>query len=411
MLALGVLCLLVALLGGAAAWGLATLRESVRQTALDHQTSSLANQIVIQALLCRRYEKDFLLSAGDLAAQDAPLQQWHAASIELRGAIKAYEDAARSDADRRQAQTWRDDWTTYARGFGRLEIAVNQGLIKTSQDAIAILDPYQATIQRMTDQAVEVAEAKSRSALEANLQLEGVGRRILQIVLIAGALVLLASLACVLLFPRWLVKPISVLHEVAVRLASGDLSVRTGLQRGDEIGTLAQSFDHMAETIQRNQVDLETQYAAATASRLAAEESHRQIVEQLAMIAQQEELISELHVPILPLSDSALVLPLIGMIDSQRLQLAQERVLEAVKSNAARHLLLDITGVPVVDTFVAQGLIQMVQATRLLGCEVVLVGIRPEVAQAIVGLGLSFSDVVTRSTLQSGIAYTLQQSR
>ena len=69
-----------------------------------------------------------------------------------------------------------------------------------------------------------------------------------------------------------------------------------------------------------------------------------------------------------------------------------------------------ITGVPIVDTAVAQGLIQVVQAALLLGSEVVLVGIRPEVAQAVVGLGIHLNDIVTRSTLQSGIAYVLARS-
>jgi rsbT co-antagonist protein RsbR len=89
---------------------------------------------------------------------------------------------------------------------------------------------------------------------------------------------------------------------------------------------------------------------------------------------------------------------------------AQERALKAIEDTSAHFLLLDITGVPVVDTLVALGLLQIVHTGSLLGCTVVLVGIRPEVAQAIVGIGLDLRRVVTRSTLQSGIAYTLRQS-
>jgi rsbT co-antagonist protein RsbR len=103
-------------------------------------------------------------------------------------------------------------------------------------------------------------------------------------------------------------------------------------------------------------------------------------------------------------------LPLVGALDSERLALVQEQALRSIEQLSARYLILDITGVPIVDTAVAQGLIQVVQAARLLGSEVVLVGIRPEVAQAVVGLGIHLSDIATRSTLQSGIAYVLGRS-
>jgi rsbT co-antagonist protein RsbR len=117
-----------------------------------------------------------------------------------------------------------------------------------------------------------------------------------------------------------------------------------------------------------------------------------------------------MSVPILPLNDSTLVLPLVGALDSTRMQQAQERALQAIENASARYLLLDITGVPLVDTLVAQGLLQIVQTASLLGCAVVLVGIRPEVAQAVVGLGLDLRRVATQGTLQSGIAYTLRRS-
>jgi serine/threonine protein kinase len=105
------------------------------------------------------------------------------------------------------------------------------------------------------------------------------------------------------------------------------------------------------------------------------------------------------------LSASTLVMPLVGALDTERLRMAQDQALRAIEQSAARYLILDITGVAMVDSQVAQGLIRVVQAARLLGAEVVLVGIRPEVAQAVVGLGIRMSTMVTRSTLQSGITY------
>ena len=408
VLALGFLSLLVAAIATVALLGIINLRSSALHASTDSAESRLASEVVVNALLCRRYEKDFFLSAGDLAAQDAPLQKWHEASMALRGAIKAYEDAAANEADQQQAQAWREVWSQYTRGFGRVEIAINVGEIKTPQGALKTFEPFQANIQAMTDEAVQIAQRKTASARQTWQQLDTAGINTTWLVAIIAGLVFAASVAWSLLFPNWLIRPIKALHEAAARLASGDLTARSGLDRHDELGLLAQSFDRMAATIQRNTADLETQYAHANLSRAAAEEASAKIAGQLAVIEQQRAIISEMSVPILPLTDSALIMPLVGALDSARIAQAQERALHTIQQTSAHHLILDITGVPIVDTQVALGLMQIVQAAQLLGCKVTLVGIRPEVAQAIVGLGISLTGVETLGTLQTGIARALQ---
>lgn len=99
-----------------------------------------------------------------------------------------------------------------------------------------------------------------------------------------------------------------------------------------------------------------------------------------------------------------LVMPLVGALDSARLAQVEEQALERLEASRARRLLLDITGVPSVDAQVAQGLVRVVQAARLLGARATLVGIRPEVAQSIVNLGLDLSHIHTESDLQSALA-------
>ena len=96
-------------------------------------------------------------------------------------------------------------------------------------------------------------------------------------------------------------------------------------------------------------------------------------------------------------------MPLVGELDSARLNLVQEQALKALNRSSARYLVLDITGVPIVDSQVAQGLLGVEQAARLLGAKVVLVGIRPEVAQTIVGLGLDLQGIRTSSDLQTAL--------
>jgi rsbT co-antagonist protein RsbR len=125
------------------------------------------------------------------------------------------------------------------------------------------------------------------------------------------------------------------------------------------------------------------------------------------IIQAQEAALAELSTPLIPLNEDILVLPLIGTVDSRRSQQVVDSLLHGIAESRARVALLDITGVPVVDTQVANALLRAAQAVQLLGAQVVLTGIRPEVAQTLVSLGVSLSGIVTRSTLQAGIAYAM----
>lgn len=123
----------------------------------------------------------------------------------------------------------------------------------------------------------------------------------------------------------------------------------------------------------------------------------------LAENSRQQAIIRELSVPVLPINTTTLVMPLVGALDGERLLIVQDRALTAIERAAARRLLLDVTGVPLIDSYVAQGLIRTLQSARLLGAEVALVGVRPEVAQSIVGLGLDLSEMRTYADLQSAL--------
>jgi rsbT co-antagonist protein RsbR len=125
------------------------------------------------------------------------------------------------------------------------------------------------------------------------------------------------------------------------------------------------------------------------------------------IIRVQDDALRALSTPLLMVSDHVLVMPLIGAIDSRRAQQIIEALLEGLTTHSADIAIIDITGVPLVDTQVADALLRSAQAVRLLGAQVVLTGIRPEVAQTLVGIGVSLADIVTRSTLQSGIAYAI----
>ncbi len=130
--------------------------------------------------------------------------------------------------------------------------------------------------------------------------------------------------------------------------------------------------------------------------------------EQEEVIRHQQATLAELSTPLLSISESTVVMPLVGAVDSRRVQQMMESLLSGVADSHASIVILDITGVSVVDTQVANAFIRASQAVRLLGAQVVLTGIRPEVAQTLVGLGVDLSTIITRSTLRDGIAYALQ---
>jgi PAS domain S-box-containing protein len=129
------------------------------------------------------------------------------------------------------------------------------------------------------------------------------------------------------------------------------------------------------------------------------------------VIETQRETLRELSSPLIPLSGNIVLMPLIGAIDSQRAQDVMESLLEGVAIYHSTVAIVDITGVQVVDTEVANALVQTAQAVKLLGAQVIVTGIRPSVAQTLVNLGTDLSSMVTLSSLQRGIAYAAKVNR
>ncbi|GAB4212235.1 MAG: hypothetical protein OHK0022_47800 [Roseiflexaceae bacterium] len=126
------------------------------------------------------------------------------------------------------------------------------------------------------------------------------------------------------------------------------------------------------------------------------------------IIQTQQATLRELSTPLIPLADAVVVMPLVGSIDSQRAQLIMETLLEGISTHQSDVAILDITGVPVVDTQVADALLRTARAARLLGAQVVLTGIGSHIAQTLITVGADLSGIVTLNNLQSGIAYALR---
>jgi rsbT co-antagonist protein RsbR len=169
--------------------------------------------------------------------------------------------------------------------------------------------------------------------------------------------------------------------------------------------------------------ELETRAAGDAAALTAALWSATQLLDALGLFTseaflrsreevirrQQEELI-ELSTPVVKLWDGVVALPLIGTLDSARTQVVMESLLERIVETDSTIAIIDITGVPTVDTLVAQHLLKTVAAARLMGADCIISGIRPQIAQTIVHLGLDLSEVITKSSLADAVVIALERT-
>lgn len=129
------------------------------------------------------------------------------------------------------------------------------------------------------------------------------------------------------------------------------------------------------------------------------------------VILRQTDEITEISTPVIRVWDGILALPIIGTLDSARTQVVMENLLQEIVVSGSTIAILDISGVPAVDSLVAQHLIKTVAATRLMGAECIISGIRPEIAQTVVHLGIDLSSIVTKATLASALKYAFSTMR
>jgi rsbT co-antagonist protein RsbR len=144
--------------------------------------------------------------------------------------------------------------------------------------------------------------------------------------------------------------------------------------------------------------------------RLALLTTQATITAREELISRQQQELLELSTPVVKLWDGILALPIIGTLDSARTQVVMENLLQSVVATNSKYAIIDITGVPTVDTLVAQHLLKTITAARLMGAECIISGVRPQIAQTIVHLGINLEDVITKSKLSDAFGLALQKS-
>jgi anti-anti-sigma regulatory factor len=206
--------------------------------------------------------------------------------------------------------------------------------------------------------------------------------------------------------PEWLQIRNAIAMEFIVALVgvAGSRSATAILRQAQEARA---ATERSAAALEQANAELERRVGERTAALAAALTAQQQQYEELqqSLAAQQQltALVADLSLPVIPVRDDVLVAPLVGNISNVRTEDLLATVLHQVEIRRARALILDVTGVAVVDTQVGQTLIKMAAAARLLGTQTILVGIRPEVAQTLIGLGIDLGILQTAATLQEGL--------
>ena len=194
------------------------------------------------------------------------------------------------------------------------------------------------------------------------------------------------------------------IEDILASVAAGDLEARIQTETEDDFSGIEAAIDLLINDLteelrQREKVQKELE------SKLS------KIQEQQKTILQQQEDLLELSSPVSKVWDNILILPVIGTLDSQRTQVMMENLLQKIVDTGCTISILDITGVPTVDTQVANHLLKTVTAARLLGAECIISGISPAIAQTIVHLGIDLSSIRTKATLQDAMIFAMKQNK
>jgi rsbT co-antagonist protein RsbR len=193
------------------------------------------------------------------------------------------------------------------------------------------------------------------------------------------------------------------IEDVLSSIAAGEFDLRIKSDVEDDLTGIEQAINLLID-------DLTHELKKSIIMKDELEEKLKKIQEQQKTILQQQEDLMELSSPVSKVWENILILPVIGTLDSQRTQIMMENLLQKIVSTGCTIAILDITGVPTVDTQVANHLLKTVTAARLMGAECIVSGISPAIAQTIVHLGINLSNILTKATLQDAMIYALRKN-
>jgi anti-anti-sigma factor len=280
----------------------------------------------------------------------------------------------------------------------------NLTLVRSQQKTL--LAQQESILER---QAIAITQNAVSGLTDATSDLAAEALRLRQVAGLALILAVLLAAVVGLRLAATISRPVRELAAATARLNQGDYSVVVSERAGGEIGQLALAFNGMAATLNQQRAEVRCQQEAM--ARRNHELEHA-LAEVRAATEAREALattVRNLSVPVVSILEHVVVLPLVGELDARRGNLLLERLLTGVSEQRVRIAILDVTGVPFVDAEVVNWLIRASAAAGLLGAQCVLVGISPEVAQALVASGANLDRLITRADLRSAVEYAMRK--
>jgi anti-anti-sigma factor len=374
--------------------------------ALTGSLNSGAGQVDITALIeAQNYLQQANLWATRMVGeQSAALGTNALAELErARGLLTSYPGAQSSAASISIANT-RNEIAQAAEDIAQLR----RNLEQTRQLRDTRLDEQGKLLKQHAD---AIAQDALNSLASATAALEQQTVQIQQIAVGAILLTLLLAVAAALQLAQTLAHPLNELVEATTRLNQGDYEVAVAQRDRSETGVLAAAFNRMTATLRQQRDETLRQQAAIV-------QRNRQLEQALeraeAATAERETLattVRELSVPAVPILEGVIVVPLVGEIDEQRAQALRRRLLDGIGERRARIAIVDITGVPLVDATLASWLVKLADAAALLGTRCVLVGISPDVAQALGAGGANLDRLIIYPDLRGAVEYAMRETQ
>ncbi|WP_161668730.1 CHASE3 domain-containing protein [Kallotenue papyrolyticum] len=389
---------IILLMAGFVFWGVRQGLQREHQVQHTFRVINLADELLLQLVNMETGFRGYLITGADRSLEPyfAGLQRYQEL-LQIKAQLVSDNPAQLEQLQRIQqtAQYWID---TIARpgiqlrrsasndsaSMQRVRDFINSGVDKQTFDEIR---REIAAFREVETQLLEQRAAEAqRAATYLTLSLVG-GTGLVLVLSSLGAVVIANSIA----------RRVQGVARAASAMAGGDLTARcpTAAER-DEIGQMAEAFNHMAAIIQQRTREIEDQHRA-----LREAHEHQQ---RLFATVQQ------LSTPLLPVLEGVVVLPIVGHVDSERAQAIMQTLLRGVAEQRAQVAILDVTGVPAMDAQVVGLLLRAVQATELLGAQVLVVGLSPAMAQALVGQDVDLGALHTQRDLRSALeeAWTLR---
>lgn len=303
-----------------------------------------------------------------------------------------------------------------------INFGLREALRTTNQSISATLDLSNTLTQLAMLRSTELsarsealqgsANTIARNALiaytKASASIEQQMRQIEQGTLVALAATLIFALLLGLRLARTLTRPLDTLLAATERIAQGNYQQAVVSSEGGEFGKLITAFERMRVTLGEQRAEVERQQSAMASRNNELEQALAQLQRATAEREALASTVRTLSVPIIPILKHVLVVPLVGEFELERAHIFTQRLLEGVTNQRARLAIIDITGVAMLDPAVVRWLLNTAAALKLLGANTMLVGVNPEVAQALVASGADLSGLDVAPDLRAGVARAMR---